>query len=284
MSFLQRFRITTISGILFTLVIAFYGRTIEPYSPEKVVVPLRFNNEALYAGSLPLTVLHLSDLHVCDEASVELLEDAIKMGLESKPDIIFLTGDFITRHLLCREGYVTALKKLSAFAPAYACLGNHDGGRWSGSHFGEADTDEICTLLKDSDITCLINEAVDCEVKGINLHIVGLGDLWSGDFSPSERLFQAPLEDYFTIVISHNPDTKPVLERYKWNLMLSGHTHGGQMDIPLIDNVYVPISHKEYTSGLHYSDNRYLYVTCGVGCTVWFRLNRPPEVTILELR
>ena len=222
----------------------FYGRTIEPYNPKTVTTSIRFENRALSNGDLPITVLLMSDLHVCDEDSIQLLEDAIKLGLESKPDIIFLTGDYVTSHLFHKEAYVSALKKLSEFAPVYATLGNHDGGNWSGPRYGATDTDDVISLLRESNITCLSNTAVDCVVNDVNLHIIGLGDFWAGDFSPSKHLFERA-SDQFTIVLSHNPDTRPILEQYKWELMLSGHTHGGQMDLPIIDNIYVPVRHKE---------------------------------------
>ena len=84
-------------------------------------------------------------------------------------------------------------------------------------------------------------------------------------------------------MLSHNPDTKNNLIRYDWDLMLSGHTHGGQVVIPFLGAPFAPVKDKTVTQGLHKFRGRYLYVTRGVGSIAGFRLNCSPEVTILKI-
>jgi len=82
----------------------------------------------------PIRLLHLSDLHASFVVPLSHIENAITLGLEDSPDIICLTGDFITfRHDFDAREYVNALRRLTAAAPTFAVLGNHDGGAWAWS-------------------------------------------------------------------------------------------------------------------------------------------------------
>ena len=86
-----------------------------------------------------------------------------------------------------------------------------------------------------------------------------------------------------TIMLSHNPDAKTALRDVPWDLMLCGHTHGGQITLPLLGSPLAPIADKRFSEGLHTWDKRWIYVTRGVGSLLGMRFNCPPEVSILEL-
>jgi uncharacterized protein len=86
-----------------------------------------------------------------------------------------------------------------------------------------------------------------------------------------------------TILLSHNPDTKSQLMKWPWDLMLSGHTHGGQLSLPGIGTPFAPIRDKRYVRGLHRWNDRWLHITKGVGNLHGMRFNCRPEVSILTL-
>jgi uncharacterized protein len=238
-------------------------------------------------GTLPqrVRVLHLSDFHWSAEVSLDFIEAAIAMGLSAKPDLICLTGDFITvgesRPL---AEYQRILSMLSAYAPSYAVLGNHDGGSWSHLRDGYESVPPMIELLRGAGITVLNNGWQACSIGKSHIAIVGTGDLWAGSFEPDQAFGGLDPELYSsTLLLAHNPDTKDFVARKPWNLMLSGHTHGGQVVLPLIGPPFVPVQDKGYVAGLKAWNSRWVYITRGVGNLLGLRFNCRPEVTILDL-
>ncbi len=274
-------------------VVAGYGRWIEPRWLEKNVrrVPRRSSvgektkGESMRGGVELFRVLHLSDLHASPEVSLAQIEDAIVAGLAMKPDLVCVTGDLVTSLEAVPEGYAAVLKKLPAAVRTLASLGNHDAGlsRWSPQ--ATADTRKVRGILAAAGIPLLVNQRERLEFKGRVIEVVGLGDLWSGECRPGEafgvRGAAAVLPDY-RIVMSHNPDSKIHLLGAPWDLMLSGHTHGGQLRVPLLGAPFAPVVDKKYIAGLYAWENRWLHVSKGVGNLMGVRLNCRPEVTLLE--
>jgi predicted MPP superfamily phosphohydrolase len=232
----------------------------------------------------PLKVLHLSDLHASSVVSLEYISSAISQGLALRPDVICLTGDFITSKYASAAAYTDVLSRLSTAAACYAVLGNHDGGRWALRNGGYETTEWVERVLREARVHVLNNDSVDCSVNGWNLRLVGLTDAWSGIFNPS-RAFKSdnPRLVDATILLSHNPDTKSAVSAFPWDLMLSGHTHGGQLRLPLLGTPFAPVRDKRYVSGLHRWSERWLHVTAGVGSVFGVRINCPPDIGLLTL-
>lgn len=255
-----------------------YSRFIESerLQTSRVTVPLSGGARA------PLKLLHLSDLHASGFVSLEYLNAAITLALTWKPDLICVTGDFVSRHFDQPEAYARILRQLSDAAPCYATLGNHDGGLWSGSHGGYKDLIWINALLKNSALTLLHNTATTVRVREWTLNLVGVGDVWAGHFDPASA-FQNTLAPQPTVLLSHNPDTKDALLAHSWDLMLSGHTHGGQFRLPLIGTPFAPVRDKRFVQGLHRWKDRWLHITKGVGNVYGLRFNCPPEISFLTL-
>ena len=128
----------------------------------------------------------------------------------------------------------------------------------------------------------LHNENCEFQSKGRTFHLVGLGDLWAGELDPV-RAFPAPSPNR-VILLSHNPDTKDLLEDYQWDLMLSGHTHGGQLYLPGLGAPFAPVRDRRYLAGLKPWKNRLIQVTTGVGNLYGLRFNCRPEVSLLQLK
>jgi len=230
----------------------------------------------------PVKLLHLSDLHASPVVSLGYIREAVEVGLKWKPDLICVTGDFITRRFEELPGYAAVLRLLSKTAPTFASLGNHDGGKWAGEDGGYASVAWITQLLEKSDVRLLHNQSTATRVAGRDFNLVGLGDLWAEDFDAQRGFAQRPSGE--TILLSHNPDTKEHLSAFNWQLMLSGHTHGGQLRVPWMGATpFAPVRDKRFVAGLHRWNERWIHITKGIGSVFGMRINCPPEVSFLTL-
>ena len=230
-----------------------------------------------------MRILHLSDFHASAMVPFALIEKAIDYGLAMRPDVICLTGDFVTNADPFDETeYSRLLRRLSNAAPAFACLGNHDGGVWAGKFEGYNDTSVVGELLDAGRITLLDNRSELIRIHGQSIRLVGVADLWSGEVDGGQAFDEVhPGEP--TILLAHNPDTKDVLAEHPWDLMLSGHTHGGQVLVPLLGAPFVPVKDKRFIAGLKEWNGRQVYVSRGIGSIGGFRVNCRPEVTLLRV-
>jgi len=234
-------------------------------------------------GDTPIRVLHLADLHASVFVPLSMIDHAITLGLATRPDLICVTGDFIT----IREGfqapdYAHLLRRLSSAAPTYAVLGNHDGGTWSGNHLGFSDHRVVDGILHDAGIELLHNRSVPFRAHGAALTLAGVGDLWNREVS-GERAFSGIAAGAPVVLLAHNPDTKDHLAGWRWDLMLSGHTHGGQVIVPFEGPRYAPVVDKRYIAGLKPWGTRWIHVTRGVGNVGGVRFRCRPEVSVLTL-
>jgi predicted MPP superfamily phosphohydrolase len=232
----------------------------------------------------PVRILQLSDFHASDIVPIDFIRKAIKLGIKQDPHITCLTGDLITGRIPDRPAFVEALRMLSDHGPCFASMGNHDGGLWARRFGGYEDRSEITRLLKDSGITVLHNRATQIEANGRDLELVGLGDIWAQAAEPwvafggMQTSPQVP-----RLVLSHNPDSKKVVAEHDWDLMLCGHTHGGQISLPLLGTPFAPVTDRRYVAGLNPWKGRQIYTTRGVGSLNGLRFNCRPEVSVLEL-
>jgi predicted MPP superfamily phosphohydrolase len=233
-----------------------------------------------------LTILQLSDLHCTSVSSFSLISDAIDLGLQHKPDLVCLTGDFITAgRPRMWDRYPDLLHLLATRAPAYAVLGNHDGGKWSGRIGGLASTGPAIEMLGRAGIHVLHNTSTVVQAGGCCLNLVGIGDLQSAEVDPHAAFTDVPANsDVATVVLAHNPDTKDLLGAYPWELMLSGHTHGGQVVLLGLGAPFSSVHDRRYIAGLRPWRGRWIHVSRGVGSLFGVRFNCPPEVNILRIR
>ena len=242
-----------------------------------------------------IRLLHIGDLHASVWVPMFLIERAIELSVALRPDVICVTGDFVTYQSdFDRARYVRALRRLPGAAPSFAVLGNHDGGEWSRSHGrGFGDTGSVQSLLAESGIRLLHNESDLLRVAGADLRLVGVGDLWAHQidgpqaFQDVGRIFagREPMAGNRdpVVLMAHNPDSKEHLAAFPWELMLSGHTHGGQVVLPWWGTQFAPVEDKRYVAGLKAWHTRQIHVTRGVGSIFGVRFNCRPEISLLEL-
>jgi len=230
-------------------------------------------------------VLHLSDLHASLVVPMDMIDHAVTAAIAQKPDVICLTGDYVTNgHHVDNAAYIKVLSRLSTAAPTFAVLGNHDarGTIWTPYRKVHGDHHIVDGILRDSGIEILHNRSTQVQVRDARLTLVGVGDLWTHEVDGT-RAFAGVDVNHPTLLLAHNPDTKDVVGQHPWDLMLSGHTHGGQVRIPLEGSAFAPVKDKRYVAGLKPWEGRQIFVTRGVGNIDGVRFRCRPEVSVLDL-
>jgi len=260
--------------------VGLFARVVEP---QWLTIGRRTVRLGKRSNGSQLKVLHLSDLHASRVVSLNFLRRAVRVGLDLQPDLICLTGDFLTRGYKKFDGYAEVLKPLAASAPTFACLGNHDGGIWAAQRRGYSDTNRVREVLAKAGVTLLHNAAKTVRIRDWNLTMVGLGDMWAGELQPMIAFRSHRQTAEATIVLSHNPDSKEALRPYPWDLLLCGHTHGGQVKLPFIGALVASVRDRRFLEGLREWEGRWVHVTRGVGNLHGIRFNCPPEVSLLTL-
>jgi predicted MPP superfamily phosphohydrolase len=262
---------------------AAYMRWAEPDWFEVTHTAVTLPRRSAEGGHEPLRVLHLSDLHAyAPWVSLVHIAESVKRGLAQKPDLICLTGDFITLRYDAFAEYVNVLRPLAAVAPTFACLGNHDGGNWARGDGGYGHAENVRELLKASGIELLHNTTRELTARGRRVQLIGVGDWWAGECKPAVAFSSAPPRNgAVRLVLNHNPDAKSAMAAHDWDLMLCGHTHGGQIGIPALARRFAPVADKRFIAGLYPWEGRQLFITRGVGNLHHARLFCRPEVSLL---
>ncbi len=261
------------SGLAVTGLVATYAAFIERFRFElnHYRVPIRD-----LPGSLEgLRLLHVSDIHHGPLMSRGVVAGVIERAAAVPCDAIVLTGDYVHGEDSKRalEWVIPALRTLRAPHGVHAVLGNQD-------HY--ADATRAKELLSDLGFARIHTRAAIERDDG-RLWIGGTGDLWE-DQVAIDRLLAGVPDAEPRIVLAHNPDTADVPWRSRVDLMLSGHTHGGQIHLPLIGAPVLPVENKRYVNGLIDTPRTRLFISKGIGWTVApVRFNCTPELALLEL-
>jgi len=258
----------------------FYACRVEPYwlKVERREIPLGPRHRA--AG--PIRIVQLSDLHRSRIVPDSYLRKCVARANELDPDLVLMTGDYVTHGLQWTSGLGKVLSGLRAGSGKFASFGNHDGGGWAATCGGPRDTTAIERELAAAGFRALVNQSVTLDVRGVRLAIVGLGDLMAGQFEPHTAFKHVP-EGRFVIALSHNPDTLRELENFPADLILCGHTHGGQVCIPFLGPPLLPVEDTRYSAGMYRLGAARAYVNRGLGLLRQVRFNCRPEITCIDL-
>jgi hypothetical protein len=190
-------------------------------------------------------------------------------------DVIVCTGDYVHERNSTSQIDIVwpILSQLSAPDGVYAVLGNHD--HW-------ADRDRSHYWLDRSGQN-LHHRAIPLSRGNQYLWLGGAGDAWE-DEDGIDQAFEHVPPGECKILLAHNPDTADFIFETHIDLILSGHTHGGQVNLPWIGTPILPVRNKRYTSGLVKTDNSQVFISKGIGWAVLpLRFNCPPEIAVLEL-
>ena len=275
----KRLRITFAAIILFLAGVAFWGFLIEPGRLVNRQQTIQIDNWPQPLDGLRIAIL--SDIHVDDWFITEKkLRTIVDRTHQLQPDLIVILGDYISS-----DGWVTSRVEPEVFAPllkdlraplgVYSVLGNHDWW-YSGIRVRRA--------LEQNGIKVLENESAKVDVRGASLWLVGLADLWTRSQRIADAVATVP-EGQPLIVLTHNPDIFPNVPQ-RVQLVLAGHTHGGQVRFPIIGPVIESSDYGDrWVSGHVFADNHHLFVTTGIGTSIVpVRFGLPPEIVLLTLR
>jgi uncharacterized protein len=248
-----------------------WRRTIDDIDIVPVSLPVR----QLPTGLEGIVACQISDFHVDRDEDLLRLQTAVKAINRQQPDFVFLTGDYFSGGDTMRRYVMEFQRALAALTPAvgvFAILGNHD--HWA--------SDTIITgALKAAGAQVLTNENHHVTIRGEQLVIVGIDDLWARRAEPV-RAFRGVNPGECSIVLAHNPDTALYTRHLGPGVMLSGHTHGGVVRIPYYGSLIRSMLRigKQYCSGLNRYNEFFIYTNRGLG-TFWvrIRINCRPEVS-----
>lgn len=251
-----------------------YSTLIEPQklSLEHVVTPLPDLPSALEGFKIAV----LSDFHLHPFNRIEHIRNAIRVANELKPDLVVLLGDYVDGTVKAIDELAPELAKLNGRLGVFGVLGNHD--HWKGA-------DVVESALQKSGIAMLRNSGVPLTVGQAELFLAGLDSVWAGR-PDLDRTLSARRGSVPTILLAHEPDSGDRAARDgRISLQLSGHSHGGQVRLPLIGAPLLPSWGRRYDQGLYTLRDMLLYTNRGIGVVdIPVRFNCPPEVTEITLR
>jgi uncharacterized protein len=264
--------------------VACYGGTAALLAGYPVFIErnwVQINNYRLSVPSLPkafngFRVVHLTDLHLGYLVSESFIREVIHKANRLKPDIIVCTGDYVHASNTTKEIDTVwpILSTLKARYGVYSILGNHD--HW-------ADTEKSLQWLQRT------GQSVRHTCKPIyrgkeRILIGGAGDYWEDELN-IDLSFSSSDEGDCRILLTHNPDSVDTDFETPLALILSGHTHGGQVSIPFLGPPVLPVKNKKYASGLIETEKGPLFISKGIGWTIYpIRINCYPEIAVHELR
>ena len=220
-------------------------------------------------------IVHLSDIHLGALVPAAFVAGVVEKANRLKPDIIACTGDFVHARNSTREvdAVWPILSRLRAVHGVYSVLGNHD--HWAD---GERSLEWLQRSGQDVRHTC---KAI---YRGRDRIVIG----GAGDFMEDELkidpCFAATDDGDCRILLTHNPDSIDTRFETPLSLILSGHTHGGQVVLPFLGPPVLPVINKRYSSGLIETDKGGLFISKGIGWSILpIRINCAPEIAVLEL-
>jgi predicted MPP superfamily phosphohydrolase len=267
------------------LAVAGDGSILEPNYPKLVrfEIPLARLPDA-FDG---FTIAQLSDFHYNEFFTIVPIRAAVKMVNRLNPDLIVLTGDFVTTSVL--KDYLHNAKEAANQAePCSKILGQLRAGLGTvaimGNHDAASDPVKISEVLQSHGITVLRNESMPVERGGARIWLAGLDSIMEGKPDIAGMLREVPKSEA-VVVLMHEPDFADVVTKYPVDLQLSGHSHGGQIWIPGFGAPWLPDFAQKYPRGMYRVGGLTLYTNTGLGTIrVPVRLNCPPEVTLFSLR
>ena len=233
------------------------------------------------------TIAQLSDFHYEDRFSVVPIRKAVEVVNSLHPDLVVLTGDFVTvpwrggspsslrQYAQPAEPCARVLQDLQAPMGRFAILGNHDAG---------SDPVRVVRALRDHQLPVLMNRSVALERGKDRIWLAGIDDVLEGRPDLALTLSNVPPAE-LTILLAHEPDFADEASLTPVDLQLSGHSHGGQVWIPGIGAPWLPALGRRYPRGLYKVGDLTLYTNLGIGTIrAPVRINCPPEITLLTLR
>jgi len=257
------------------LIGGFWSIFVEPYliKVEKVEIEI----DTLPSSFDKIKIVQISDLHLKNIGKRE--KKLLKKIKEINPDFIFITGDFVdwrSKNLNSLEGFWRELS-FDREGKIFGVYGNHDHRN---PEFGT-----LKEILKKNKVRILNNESVSLRRGNEFIYLLGVDDPHLG-YDNIEKATEDLEKGVASILFAHSPEIFRKAKNKRINLVLTGHTHGGQIDIPFVSNLILPLKYdKKYKRGLFKEEGIFLYVNRGIGTTIMpVRFNAFPEITLFILK
>lgn len=268
----RKFLKTGLSCGIGTLIVSY------PFCIERYI--FQVNTYRIPVTNLPssfngFTIAQLADLHYGLLMPLKIVKQIIHKFNTLHKDLIVCTGDYILERNSTKpiDTVWPHLMKLRADNGVYSVLGNHD-------HWGN--TDRSLYWLEKSEQN-IRHKAVPIIKGEEKIWLGGAGDYWEDNLG-IDKAFQHVPDSECKILLSHNPDSADTRFETRIDLMITGHTHGGQVNIPFIGPPILPVKNKLYSSGFIRTEKTRLYISRGLGWAILpIRFNCPPEISILRL-
>lgn len=278
-SWKRTFRIALAILLLTSLSCLVWGFFIEP---NRLIVrqqTIQIENWPKELSGLRIALI--ADIHTgAPFINDQKLKDIVEKTNALNPDLIVLLGDYMSpnswhSHRVEPEVTAAALKSLKAPLGVYCVLGNHDWW-YNGS--------KVRRAFEQNGIPVLEDEVAEIKWPEKSFWLAGLADLWTRPQNVSETIAKVP-EGATVIALTHNPDIFPRLPQ-SVPLLLTAHTHGGQVNLPLIGTPIVPSRFgSKYTAGHVFENGHHMFVTTGIGTSILpVRFRVTPEIVILTLK
>lgn len=255
--------ILAITLLLWARFVSTYGFDVREYAVKSTTIPSSYHG---------LKIVHLSDLHYGRTTNEEKLEKIVKKINYIKPDLVFITGDIIDRNTKITDSIMNTiskqLNKIDAFYGKYVVRGNHDVSYDFEKLIGQTN---FINLTNSYDI--IYNSNYD------PIYIGGLDSEFEGSIDIKKMAKELDDGTYkgYKILLVHTPDTFQKIKKYNFDLVLSGHSHLGQVRLPFIGKIITPPYSKNYYEEHYQIEKTEFFITPGLGTsTVDFRFfNRP---------
>jgi len=256
------------------LVVCGYGVLIRRwwFVTRHVEIPIKNLDPALSG----YRIVHLSDLHIGALTPRWWAQRWIDRANEEAADAIVVTGDLVTSGVAFHHDIAALIGDLKAKDGVYCAMGNHD-------YFGEGEP--LISLIRERGPLVLRNEGVVIEHKAKRIYLAAIDDTWTKRADIDLALKEQPA-DVPTILLSHDPDRFPQIAKHKVDLVLSGHTHGGQIAVPFLGRwINASKLAHHFHIGIYKDGDSTLYVHPGLGTTgPPIRLGVAPAVVVHTLR
>jgi len=275
---MKRARIFAAAALATLLGLGLWGFVVEPASLVTREYDLSLPRWSADLAGMRVAVL--TDLHVGSPFNgIDKLEKIVALTNSLEPDLIVIPGDLVIHGVpggtfVEPEAITKVLGGLKAPLGVWACLGNHDW--W-------LDGRRVIAALEKERIGVLEDRAVQIRRGGAHFWLVGISDFWEGRHDFRKALAQVG-DEAPVLMFTHNPDVFPDIPG-RFSLLIAGHTHGGQVSIPLLGPPVVPSEFgQRYARGHVVEGGRHLFVSSGIGTSILpVRLGVPPEITVLKL-
>ena len=223
-----------------------------------------------------LRIVQLTDMHVSPFLSERQLARAVDMANETRAHLALMTGDLITRPGDPLDACIRQVVRLRADSGIYGCLGNHE--------IYCKNEDYVTRECERRGLRILRGERTDLRFGNATINLAGV------DYQQMHKPYLAEAEPLvqsgkLNLLLSHNPDVFGVAAGQGWNVVIAGHTHGGQVNVEILNqNLNVARFYTPWVRGTYYKDKSVIYVSSGLGTIgMPVRLGAPPEVSLIEL-